>query len=239
MHLGIDGCPAGWFAVALDQNSSWKIGVYANIRSLWRDYRWADLILIDIPIGLKDGGWPRACDGEARNKLDKRLRSSVFPTPCRQGLQATTYAEACEINQRVTGKKISRQTWGIIPKIRQVNDFLAEEPAARNVMRETHPEICFQSLANEPIRYNKRSQEGFQIRRRLLQSYLPEIDEMICQAVLDYPGSMLSTDDVLDAAVAAVTAKLGADRLKSLPEFPEFDRRGWRMEIVYFDPDWT
>lgn len=38
---------------------------------------------------------------------------------------------------------------------------------------------------------------------------------------------------VLDALVAAVTAATGAENLRTLPDAPERDGRGLRMEMVY------
>jgi hypothetical protein len=43
----------------------------------------------------------------------------------------------------------------------------------------------------------------------------------------------LSEDDVLDALVAVVTGHAGGENLKTLPEVPEQDAHGLRMEMVY------
>jgi predicted RNase H-like nuclease len=45
--------------------------------------------------------------------------------------------------------------------------------------------------------------------------------------------TVLGQDDVIDALAGAVTARLGASGLKTLPATPERDGRGLRMEIVY------
>ena len=66
LYVGADACRAGWFAVIL-REGSWKIDLFPDIVSLWRQYRDACLILLDIPIGLRDGGdSERACDRGAR-----------------------------------------------------------------------------------------------------------------------------------------------------------------------------
>ena len=81
------------------------------------------LILIDIPIGLKTGGsGERLSDLGARSILKAR-KSSIFPVPCREAIYAKTYKEACEVNERLTGKRISKQAWNIVPKIRDVDGF--------------------------------------------------------------------------------------------------------------------
>lgn len=43
----------------------------------------------------------------------------------------------------------------------------------------------------------------------------------------------MARDDVLDALVAAVSAKLGMNRLGVIPATAEYDSKGLRMEIVY------
>ncbi len=37
-----------------------------------------------------------------------------------------SYEKACEVNEKLTGKRISKQAWNIIPKIRDVDSFLVE-----------------------------------------------------------------------------------------------------------------
>jgi predicted RNase H-like nuclease len=33
--LGVDGCRAGWFMVALDSDGSWGIDIAPNLSALW------------------------------------------------------------------------------------------------------------------------------------------------------------------------------------------------------------
>lgn len=80
------------------------------------------LLAIDIPIGLLDG--TRACDTAARKLLGQPRGSSVFPSPCRAAIQVASYGDACDANELRTGRKLSRQTWGIAPKIKQVDDAM-------------------------------------------------------------------------------------------------------------------
>src|SRR5690606_32542605 len=77
--VGADGCRAGWVYVALDGEQGWAGGIAPNVRALWRRFQVAELILLDVPIGLKEHGHDeRACDVRARRLLGAR-RSSVFP----------------------------------------------------------------------------------------------------------------------------------------------------------------
>jgi predicted RNase H-like nuclease len=134
--IGVDGCKIGWFYTAINHENEWEIGVSENIEKFWKAHKDASLILIDIPIGLPFKK-PRACDLEARKLLGRGRASSVFPPPCREALAAKTYEEACEINKKVLGKKISLQTYHISKKIKEVDDFLLSNPHARQKIRET------------------------------------------------------------------------------------------------------
>jgi predicted RNase H-like nuclease len=91
--VGVDACKKGWFAVSIDSNDTWEIGIFDAIGDLWNECQNNALILIDIPIGLPDNG-KRKCDVEARKILKKRA-ASVFPVPCRQTIHADTYKKAC------------------------------------------------------------------------------------------------------------------------------------------------
>lgn len=155
VFVGVDGCRTGWFAVFLylgnDQNCEWEIGIFHNFSSLIdflkNNYGQAEpLILIDIPIGLKSGGYGERLSDIGACSVLKSRKSSIFPVPCREAVYAESYEKACEVNKELTGKSISRQAWNIIPKIRDVDAFLIENEAFRGIVRETAPEVCFQAF---------------------------------------------------------------------------------------------
>jgi predicted RNase H-like nuclease len=73
----------------------------------------AEVICVDIPVGLLDGPGQRPCDTAARRLLGRPRASSVFPPPCRPALTAGDYETACEQNFRVCGRRISRQAYNI------------------------------------------------------------------------------------------------------------------------------
>jgi predicted RNase H-like nuclease len=56
---------------------------------------------------------------------------------------ADKHREACRRSRASAphGKGISRQTFNILPKIREVNDLLRERPELRDLIREIHPEL--------------------------------------------------------------------------------------------------
>lgn len=234
MFVGADGCTAGWFAILLIENNDWKVDVFPDVSSLWNKYNSASVILLDIPTGLQERGHEeRKCDRKARELLGRKRASSVFPAPCRPAIYAETYEEASEINKQMTERRLSRQTWNIIPKILEVDILLSNAESARSRVREIHPEICFWALAGHPMKHPKRTKEGFLERKRVLQSVYPHADDIISHASSTQTSKGVKRDDILDALSAAVTAMGGLKRLVSIPEAPEFDSRGLRMEMVY------
>ena len=140
-YVGVDACRKGWFAVCLSPNYRWDIEIFTAIGDLWNRFQSAALLLIDIPIGLPESG-KRKCDIDAR-KILKQRATSVFPAPCRQAIHANSYPEACRINKKILGVKLSVQTWNISGKIREADDLLLNNTMARRHMREAHPEVCF------------------------------------------------------------------------------------------------
>ncbi|HVX30789.1 MAG TPA: DUF429 domain-containing protein [Nitrolancea sp.] len=228
--VGVDGCPGGWIAIAYDsEGSSITARVHPTFRDLLAAYPEAVSIGIDIPIGLVEGE-PRRCDIEARQVLGPR-RSSVFPAPDRRVLHSSTYRDALERSRALTGKGISRQAFGIYPKVAEVDREMTPELQQR--VFEVHPEVSFWALAGKPMAFRKSLVEGFTERRTHLQAAF---------AGLTIPGREearrlarpASADDVLDAIVVAWTARRHATgRSCRLPSEAMIASRGLRMEIVY------
>jgi predicted RNase H-like nuclease len=234
VYTGVDGCKGGWLAIVLRGDGNLGHYLARDIKEIWKLCNDAGLILIDIPIGLKEEGREeRLCDREARKKLI-HSRSSVFRAPCRQATLASNYDDAKKINSENTGKGLSKQAWGIVPKIKEVDMFLRQNKAARKVIRETHPEICFWALNNYiPMEFNKKTPRGREDRIRILKGYHPETEKLVYSVKNEY-GSKVSGDDVLDALAAAVIASKVSKKPATLPDKPERDAAGLPMEIVYW-----
>lgn len=140
VFVGVDGCSAGWFAVFLateaEKNCEWGIGLFTKfqfrIDFLIKKYEQIEpLILIDIPIGLKNGGKGERLPDLGARRILKARKSSIFPIPCREAVYMESYKKACEVNEKLTGKRISKQAWNIVSKIRDVNNFLVENEIFR------------------------------------------------------------------------------------------------------------
>lgn len=182
-------------------------------------------LAIDIPIGLMDG--PRACDKAARVKLGKPRGSSVFPAPCRTALAARDYAESCQINQSHAGKKLTKQSWAIAHKIKEVDDAIM--PEHQSWVFEVHPEVCFWHFAGgKPMQHKKSRKAGRDERIEILARYLPRIAELVSTRPVG-----VAVDDLLDAAVAALTARRRQSGEAARVCEPQQDARGLRVEIVY------
>jgi predicted RNase H-like nuclease len=229
--IGIDGCKRGWFYFRYD-NFGATFGVVAELADVLIDVSEEAIALVDIPIGLKDRGrQERQCDLAARVVLARRS-SSVFPVPCRQALRAESYAEACVLNRKVLGRSLSKQSWAIMPGIRQADELMKCSMLARAVLREAHPEVCFWGLAGGPMAQPKRTREGFAERLRILQLFDPDAEGLIAAAFLAYGDYDAARDDIVDAFVLALCARAPTN-LKTLPEKPPRDRRGLPMQITY------
>ncbi|MFW5691054.1 MAG: DUF429 domain-containing protein [Chloroflexota bacterium] len=230
MRWGIDGCSGGWIALALNDDGTHTARLYADIRAFWKAQRGTvTRALIDIPIGLPEDD-TRPVDALARKRLRSR-RSSVFAVPVRAAFDADDYAAACDINQQYTGRRFSKQTWNIMPRIREVDALLRQTKAARPVLLESHPEVVFAALSGgRPMGYSKRHALGFLTRLEVLEGYIPAARSIIRRVYAEH-AKALNVDDVVDALALATAARF--DRLASVPEDPDTDAHGLPMQIVY------
>lgn len=189
----------------------------------------AACIAVDIPIGLAIDR-PRASDIEARRLLGKR-RSSVFPAPDSRLLDAPTYEAASELSRRLTSKGLIRQSYGIFPKVAEV-DRLVTRPLQSWVV-ECHPELSFAALAEgRPMTHKKGKAEGYEERRALLDAALGFSIPLRSEARAVVREA--APDDLLDAFAAAWTARRVVLGLAGrVPIEVERDERDRRMEIVY------
>lgn len=222
--VGLDGCPGGWVAVhVLEGRGVVHAAVVRTVTEACDRFAPA-AVAIDIPIGLSDT-LPRPADAAARRLLG-RGASAVFNAPPRSlvdayrrgDLDERAYARANARTRAVAGQGLSRQTWGLVPKIAEVDAFVA---GARIPVVEVHPEVQFRLLAGEPLP-RKTSWAGVEVRRRLLAAR-----GIVAPADLA-GGEHAAVHDVLDAAaVADVAAGLAAGvPLRSLPADPPRDAGG-------------
>jgi len=229
--LGIDGCRDGWFYFRFDDGVG-TFGVADSVAELVAELPDGACALIDIPIGLRARGKrERQCDVAARERLGPR-RSSVFAAPLRPALRARDYTSANAQQKRLSGRGLSRQTWNIVPKIREVDELVRGDERARELLREAHPELVFAGLAGGPMSFPKKTRDGFTERMTILSILHPDAETLVASAFLAHGGFDASRDDVVDAFVLALAASR-AKELASLPEKPEVDPHGLPMQICF------
>jgi predicted RNase H-like nuclease len=229
---GMDGCAAGWLCLWFDEATGRLAGrLLGGLDELSGLTPSPVVVGADIPIGLPESG-PRPCDREARRRLGRSRGSSVFPAPIRPMLGAATYEQACARGERADGRRLSRQAWNLLPKIREMDDFLAAGSGRRGWIREVHPELSFAAWnGGVPMGHNKKTAAGREERRALAAAGFGSGWEAV-QAGL--PATGYGEDDVLDAlAVLWSARRIAAGRARRLPEAPERDARGLPMEIVF------
>ena len=235
--IGVDGCPAGWFFVALEPSGRSRWGIVRTLADLAGETSEPARIFVDIPIGLLDGPGPRECDRVARRALGRRRASSVFPAPARPVLDAVDYEDAKRRSRDATGKALSRQAFAILHRCREVDGLLRGDAKARRIVREIHPEVCFWAFAGRrPMEHNKKTEEGFRERIELLERFRPSAEREIEDMLRQFKRKEVGRDDAVDALAAAVTAAAPAAALRTLPPQPHEDRTGLRMEMVYVEP---
>lgn len=228
--VGVDGCKSGWVSMCWDvEQGTITPMIHATLAGLIDHYADAGAIGIDIPIGLSGTG-TRQCDVEARRRLGKDRKSSVFPPPIYAILDAPSFADAQRQSVEAIGKGTTLQSFAIFGKIAEANT--AVTPDIQDRVFEVHPEVSFWALAGRPMTHRKRLPAGYEERRALLEQatglVLPPRDEAFHWARPAKP------DDILDAIVAAWTAKRVVDGdAGRLPKVPETDSTGLRMEIVH------
>jgi predicted RNase H-like nuclease len=223
---GVDGYRAGWVAFKVEVPSLATSVDVVDLPKLLSS-RPNDLLClaIDIPIGLLD--CPRTGDKAARKLLGQPRGTSVFAAPCRAALSATNHAAASQINREKTGRGLSQQAFGIIPKIKQVDDAI--RPDFQGWVLEVHPEVCFWALnQRRPMQSNKKTSEGSLERLELLRPIFPKISDH-----LENRLPRVGADDLLDAAAAAWTALRWHRHEAESVCTPEIDEVGLAVTIYY------
>lgn len=226
MIAGVDGTRGGWVAVLCEDDLSGLRAVCLDrLSDLPRRLR---VVAVDIPIGLSGKG-PRQADHLVRVALGPR-RSSVFPTPVRAVLGATSWKEACIRNERADGRRVSKQTFAILPKITEADAFVRSVPWARRTLYEVHPELSFATLAGAPMPHAKKTPAGRLERLAIISATFGH--QAFDQAFAHVRGHRVGWDDLADAfALAWTAARIRAGKAKPHPKEPAVDCEGVPMRI--------
>ena len=260
---GVDGCKGGWIAVYEETASR---TLTCRIVKKFEDvfgvhYPPLAAVAVDMPIGLWAGGG-RACDKAARGVLGKRS-SSIFSAPaagvldlfCKMSLEERkdprAYACANKRNRERTGegnekdgKGLSRQSWALVPKIAEVDDYLRSPIGALKPIYEVHPEVSFAAMnacENDgacqfnPMEWHKATFGGSAERRALLRHVFGNDLEELEATAAKLVGKRAALDDFYDALACLWTARrIYKETCGYLPKAGgPYDAKGLPMRIVY------
>lgn len=235
--VGIDGCPAGWIAI-ICKDSDWSYGVFSSIEELVFEISDADYYLIDMPMGLGDNNITRNLDSSMKKLLRPR-HSTIFQAPCRQVLDAENYNDANRINRHILGKGLTIQSWNIVPKIREIDDFLRNTDTFRERFYESSPELCFAGFNDgEPLKTKKSRPEGKTERKSIISKTVSSSlsTKLIDEILYKYRRYQVRLDDILDAFILCIAGWQGAaNGFKEIinDNYPE-DSFGVPLRILYF-----
>jgi predicted RNase H-like nuclease len=234
---GVDGCRTGWvvaFVRATDNDM--RVRIVPRFADVLAAPEAPSIVAVDIPIGLPERAGPggRAAENAVRPLLGAR-QSSVFSVPSRAAVAAENYAEACRIAfaSSEPPRKVSKQLFMLVPKIREVDVCLRDDTAAAARVFEVHPEVAFWRLnggraLDEPKKVKGQCYDpGLTLRRGFLVTagFAPEL-------VNSAPPSGAGPDDMLDAfACAAIARRIHAGLARPFPDPPVRDAFGLTMAI--------
>ncbi|MXQ13438.1 DUF429 domain-containing protein [Microvirga makkahensis] len=236
---GVDGCRAGWIAafMKVGDPASARIAVAPDLAAIVDTPERPAIVAVDIPIGLPEWteGSGRIPEQLIRPLLGQR-QSSVFAIPSRQAVYAADYGDACALALATSDppRKVSRQGFGLFPKIREIDSLLQARPELADRIFEVHPELAFWALnggqaLEQPKKVKGASFEpGMRLRRGLLrQSGL--LDEAL---IASPPPRGAAADDLLDAlAGLTVALDLATGGGQSFPDPPGRDAHGLPVAI--------
>lgn len=193
--IGIDGTRNGWITAEYT-GKTWRLEFHEELETIE-----AGEALIDIPVGLSEDSI-RKCDVGARKFLAPERHYSIFNCPVRDAVYADSYEEACKINEEKTGKRISKQSWNIVPKIREANEY-----SGSLELKESHPEVFFKSLKKGCVKNSKNTDEGLEDRLNVLKNYgsIPDFESIY--------DSRVSKDDCVDAMVLALATEFSLESI--------------------------
>ena len=116
-----------------------------------------------------------------------------------------TYEATCAAHRAIDGRALSKQTWFLFPKLREVDTLLQTRPEWRAVLHEGHPEVSFATWnGGTPMAHPKKTREGAIERQHVLDACWPGL---LDQARASLPRGGWVDDDLRDACAVLWTAR--------------------------------
>ena len=194
--IGIDGCKAGWIIAKTLENKSISFQIIKNLNDAYLEGGNLSHIGIDIPLHLSHTG-KRFAEIEARSLLKNRA-CTIFTPPTLNALRAKNYMDACEVNFKECGKRISKQSWNLFPKIKEAQKLLQNNSISKLKIFEVHPELSFMAMNDMSlIKASKKTDIGREIRIKLVQKFFPNFSFELVRN--KYKKTQVLDDDILDS----------------------------------------
>lgn len=228
---GVVPCPAGWLVASGKllgiQVFPEEPAVVTTFREILDNIPDFTVIAVTLPIGLpktaRQGG--RSADAAARALLGFPHAGAIGSTPTRASLACKAYDQARAAN----GGLLDVVTWQQFKKIREIDAEM--QPYLQRKVYEVRPELSFLQLNDDvAMKHTKESKVGQAERQELLRRRMPGSER-----VLDFTGlpDSVRLAHRTDACGALWTARrVAAKAITRLPEDPEWDANGLRMQIV-------
>lgn len=175
-----------------------------------------EVIALSAPLGLLDvpNDEGRTCDREAIALLGPSLDVDFRPAPTRADLEIARLHDTSDSKT-------------LLDRYREVATEIGASLQRR--VYEVRPELSFFSLNDEaPLRFPRDTRMGIEERRSLLEEQVQSISTLF-----ESGEGIAAESDLIDVAACLWSAR----RIRShvairIPEDPEWDSQGMRMEIV-------
>jgi predicted RNase H-like nuclease len=217
--IGIDGCRAGWITTQILDNQLISFQIIENLNDDYLKQSNLSHIGIDIPLQLSHTG-KRLAEVEARALLKKRA-CTIFSPPTLNALSAKNYIDACEVNFKECGKRISKQSWNLFPKIIEAHKFLENNSISKLGVFEVHPELSFMAMNDmNLVEASKKTDIGKEIRIKLIKKFFPTFSFELVRN--KYKKNQVLDDDILDSiSVLWSTQRIVDNIAQFVPKDPE------------------
>ena len=225
--IGIDGCKAGWITAKILENKSISFQIIENLNDSHLKEGNLSHIGIDIPLQLSNSG-KRLAEIEARSLLRNRA-CTIFSPPTLNALRAKNYIDACDINFKECGKRISKQSWNLFPKIKEAQEFQENKSINKLGVFEVHPELSFMAMNDMSlIKASKKTDIGREIRIKLVKKFFPNFSFALVRN--KYKKTQVLDDDILDSISVLWSTQRIVD---NIAEFVPRDHKKTNMRIYF------
>lgn len=224
---GVEPGPGGWLVVGARLRGILATPIEPEVFPTFAeilDYRPSfDVIAIHFPLSFpeEDTAGGRTCDKEARKLLGWPRAGAIQSPPSRHYLRTQDLGARAHKGLNPISAQMMRRYAEVADEMQSYRQ--------RQVF-EVHPELSFYQLNDDqPMLHSKHTEEGVLERRRLVEARIPGIEVVLDAEVL----GGVTARHLLDACADMVTARrIAARAVDRLPEDPEWDEQGVRMELL-------